>query len=339
MKASLTSDQKPIVFERMLRMRRFEETVVRMSKEGHPFGHFHLYIGQEATGAAAMEALAEGDTIFSTHRNHGHLIARGADPGRCLAEILGRATGLNGGRGGTLHLCDSTLGFLTTSAVVGGSLPMAAGTALTAKMRDNGLVTAAFFGDGALEEGVAFEAFNMAALWNLPVVYICENNSPGALGQAAGEYSTSMMATTKLARIPESVGIPTRVVDGNDPDAVFEAVSEAVNRCRQGKGPGFIEAITPRWAGSRPLWPELTTGVTELAMVWDETRISGEHAEWYRTNDPVLRAARELLKGETAPGELEALDEQVRRQMDAAARFAAESPAPRPETFADHIFA
>ncbi len=326
------------IFERMLLMRRFEETVVRLSLEGHSFGHFHLYIGQEATGAAVIQGLGSEDHLFTTHRNHGHIVGRGSDPGRALAEILGKKTGLCGGRGGTLHLCDASTGFLTTSAVVGGIAALAAGAAYAAK--GSGRAAIAFFGDGALEEGIVSEAFNLASLWALPVVFVCENNSPEALGQAAGEYPTSINAARKLTDIPASVAIPTASVDGRDVQAVYGAFQDAVARARKGEGPTFLEATTVRWAGSRPLWPELRTGVTDLEMAWDPSKIAGEYARWYESDDPVLRLARELLaEGHLDREALAALDEGIARRLDEAARFAVESPFPLPETATENVFA
>ena len=176
----------------MLRMRRFEEAVFRLSTERHFAGHFHIYIGQEATGAAIIAALDARDRLATTHRNHGHVIARGADPAAALAEILGRAGGLNGGRSGTLHLSDPSLGFISTSAVVGGCISLAVGAGYACKQNGDGSVAAAFFGDGALEEGVSYEAMNIASLFKLPVLFVCENNSADAWGSARGGYPTSV---------------------------------------------------------------------------------------------------------------------------------------------------
>jgi TPP-dependent pyruvate/acetoin dehydrogenase alpha subunit len=164
------------IFERMLLIRRFEEAVLCLSNEKQFVGHYHLYIGQEATGAAIMPLLDARDRIATTHRNHGHVLARGADPGRALAEILGRATGLNGGRGGTLHLSAPDLGFISTSGIVGGCISLGVGGGYACRQRGDGAVSAVFFGDGALEEGVSFEALNIASLWRLPVLFVCENN-------------------------------------------------------------------------------------------------------------------------------------------------------------------
>jgi len=326
--------------ETMLLVRRFEEVLVPLSAAGHFRGHYHLYIGQEGTGVPAIAALGSGDHIATTHRNHGHVIARGADPGAALAEILGRATGLNRGRGGTIHLCDPSLGFLSTSGVVGGCISLAVGGGYACRRRGDGSVTMALFGDGALEEGVSFEALNIASLWRLPVVFLCENNSAGAMGVAKGRYPTLVHASTDLRLIPQSVGIETVRVDGVDAAAVHLAATSAVARCRLGKGPIFIEAMTPRWAGSNPLWPELATGVTDLHMATREVSAAGPHAAWYAHDDPLLRLARSLVAGGAQAVErLLAVDDAVKRRMAEAVQFALGSAMPAPDSAPDHVFA
>ena len=326
--------------ETMLRIRRFEETVVKLAVDGHFRGHYHLYIGEEGTGVPAIASLEAKDHLATTHRNHGHILARGADPGAGLAEILGRATGLNGGRGGTLHLCEPELGFLSTSGVVGGCISLAVGGAYACAQRRDGSVTMALFGDGALEEGVSFEALNIAALWRLPVVFLCENNSAGAMGMAKGGYPTLVHASKNLLLIPKSLGISSVRVDGVDAAAVHAAATRAVARCRAGRGPVFIEAMTPRWAGSDPLWPELATGITDLQMATGKAATTGRHQQWYEHHDPVLRLARELARrGAESVRRISALDEAVRKQIADAAQFALASPLPAPETALNHVFA
>jgi acetoin:2,6-dichlorophenolindophenol oxidoreductase subunit alpha len=326
--------------EKMLLVRRFEEAVVPLSAAGHFRGHYHLYIGQEGTGIPAIAALGAEDHIATTHRNHGHVIARGADPGAALAEILGRATGLNRGHGGTIHLCDPSLGFLSTSGVVGGCISLAVGGGYACRRRGDGSVTMALFGDGALEEGVSFEAMNLASLWRLPVIFLCENNSAGAMGVAKGGYPTLVHACTDLRLIPQAVGIATVRVDGVNPAAVHAAVTDAVARCRAGEGPVFIEAMTPRWAGSNPLWPDLSTGVTDLRMATGAISTDGPHEAWYAHYDPVLSIARTLAAGGTQAVErLFAIDGAIRKRIDEAVDFALGSPLPAPESALDHVFA
>ncbi len=327
------------IFDRMLMIRHFEETVIGLHKQGRFASHYHIYIGQEATGSAVLEALGEKDLICTTHRNHGHIIGRGCDPNRAMAEILGRATGFNGGRGGTLHISDPSLGFLSTSAVVGGCAGLATGAGFGLKVKREPLVAVGFFGDGALEEGVVVESFNIAALWKLPVVYVCENNSAGAVGPQQGGYPTAITATDSFTRLPAAYGIHCLKVDGIDINAVHAATVEAIERCRSGHGPVFIESFTTRWPGSSPLWPELAT-VTDLNEAWDPARIAGPNADWVRHHDPLLRAARELVAaGHASRDELMARDKDKRARMAAAATFAIESSLPAPATVHNHVFA
>ena len=327
------------IFDRMLMMRHFEEAVIRLYKEGRFASHYHIYIGQEATGGAVLEALGEKDLICTTHRNHGHIIGRGCDPNRAMAEILGRATGFNGGRSGTLH-------FPIPVTVSCPPRPSSAAARVSRPARAYGIktkrephVAVGFFGDGALEEGLVIECFNIAALWKLPVVYVCENNSPGAMGPQQGGYPTATTATDSFTRLPAAYGIHCLKVDGTDIGAVHAAATEAVERCRAGNGPVFIEAFTTRWPGSSPLWPELAT-VTDLNEAWDPARIAGQHADWSRHHDPLLRAARELIAaGHASRDELMARDKDARTRIAAAADFAIASPMPDPATVGNHVFA
>ena len=325
----------------MLLIRRFEESLIKLHVSGHSFGHYHLYIGQEVTGAFTLPFLEPEDVIFVTHRNHGHLLARGADPGRMLAEILGKATGYNKGKGGTLHITPRELGVLHASALVGGVVPVATGAGFACKRRGTKHVSLCLFGDGALEEGAFYEAINLAALWKLPVIYLCENNSLEALGQKAGEYFISTVAAAELTDLAKAFRVPAFVVDGTDARAVHQVFTAALQRARQGDGPTFIEARTVRWPGSRPLWPVLTlTGETDPAMAWDEKRIPKESAEWHRHRDPVLGFTRELLSASviTRDGVL-ALDQEVRNEIARAVEFAVSSPHPALESSMEGVFA
>jgi TPP-dependent pyruvate/acetoin dehydrogenase alpha subunit len=336
---SLPDDLNWRLLETMLTIRRFEEAVLHMSVEGQFRGHYHLYIGQEATGAAVMSVLEPRDRITTTHRNHGHVLARGADPGRAMAEILGRASGLNGGRGGTIHLSDPDLGFLSTSGIVGGCISLGVGGGYACKRKRDGSIAASFFGDGALEEGVSFEALNIASLWKLPVLFLCENNSSGSWAPGEG-YPTLVHASSDLCSIPQSVGISTMRVDGADVAAVHAAATDAVWRCRRGEGPVFIEAMTKRWPGNNPLWPELVTGVTDVRMATDERSTEGEYRDWFENHDPVLRFARTLaIGGSAAKTRLRALDAQTRARIETAVRFALESPLPSAESAFERVFA
>jgi pyruvate dehydrogenase E1 component alpha subunit len=323
----------------MLRIRRFEEALITLAA-GHEIGHFHVYIGQEATGVPALAWLEAGDVAYTTHRNHGHLIARGVSPAGMLAEILGKATGINRGKGGTLHLASLEHGFPTTSSSVGGPLPIAVGSAFAFKELGRDRVSVALFGDGALEEGAWHEAANIAAMRQVPVIFLCENNSLEALGQKANEYPSSTLAATELTDLVVPFRIPFEVVDGTDTGAVHRAMGRAVARARSGGGPSFIEARTVRWPGNRPLWPQLLTGETVVAMAWDAARIPDDQHAWHERQDGVLRYVRELLAaGRIAPEEVEAIDRAATDEMAAAVGFALASPYPEPEEALDHVFA
>jgi pyruvate dehydrogenase E1 component alpha subunit len=328
------------LFGTMLAIRRFEEVVHALFAEGHFSGHYHLYIGQEATGAAVIGHLTVRDTIFSTHRNHGHLLARGGDPAAALAEILGRAGGIGAGRLGTFHLADPSIGMPHTSALVGGAVPLAAGSAFGAKLLKTGGVSVGFFGDGAFEEGVVFETLNLAQLWRIPVLFLCENNTPGALTRAEGGSNTSYLPGGRVSPVPEALGIPTHVVDGADLEAVDALAADALARVRRDGGPVFVEALTTRWPGNQSQYPTMATGETDLAMAWDEGRIGNEHRAWFAADDPVLRAARRLIElGAADAAGLQAMDARVRERMAAAREAALASPLPDPATALDHVLA
>ncbi len=338
--SSLSDSQHKIdVLERMLLIRRFEESLVHLFEQQAFMAHFHLYIGQEATGVAVMDTLKPGDRLATTHRNHGHVLARGADPGRAMAEILCRTTGLCHGYGGTLHLTDPDIGFIHTSSIVGGCISLATGAAFALKNEGGDAVAVSFFGDGSLEEGISFESMNFAALWSLPIVYVCENNSKGALGSVKGGFPTMVSAVKDITSIPKCFGMPVETVDGRNVDDVFAAMSRLVSHARARKGPAFLHAVTERWAGSKPLWPELPTGITDLSMAWDESGIEGEHADWYRDHDPVLNYARDMLRDGVTREEIIALDRAVNARMKQACKFALESPMPPAETALDHVLA
>ena len=339
MAGQLEVSQKLALLERMLVIRRFEENLVELWQAEAFRAHYHLYIGQEATAAAIVEVLRPDDKLVSTHRNHGHVLARGADPAAAFAEILGRESGLNRGRAGTLHMSDPERGFLHTSALVGGCIGLATGGAYAMKRAGQGAICVAFFGDASLEEGVSFEAMNIAALWSLPVLFICENNGAGAIGSKAGGFPASEIAAKDLKSIPAVLDIPTKAVDGRDVMAVLNSVSEAVVHCRE-KGPYFIEAVTRRWAGSSPLWPELPLGRTDITMAWEHRHVPDEHVDWIENQDPILLFVRQLMAtGEANRNEILATDGAVNDRLNRARQLALDSAVPEPEGALSGIFA
>ena len=325
---------------KMLLIRRFEEACILAAHNARVPGHFHVYIGQEATGVGVMSTLEAGDFVYSTHRNHGHLLARGADPKKALAEIFGKATGYAGGKAGTLHGCAPELNFPLSSAIVGGVLPIATGTAYALKQRGQPNVCVAMFGEGAMEEGAAYEALNLASLWRLPVLFVCENNTaevartPGGAG-----YHAPNMSVVELTDLAKTMAITTARLDGIDLGAVFSAAKEARERAVSGGGATFIEVRTVTWPGGQ--WPTLVTGVTDIRHAWtEEVPEQYQHLEaWFRRNDPVLAVARELLLfGIVERQELGELDTGVRYEIDQAVKFANDSPFPPLETAFTHVW-
>ncbi|HEX2386276.1 MAG TPA: thiamine pyrophosphate-dependent dehydrogenase E1 component subunit alpha [Candidatus Binatia bacterium] len=323
----------------MLLIRHFEERLIALHNSGDFRGHYHVYIGQEATGVPALACLDAGDYVFTTHRNHGHLLARGADPRRIFAEILGRRDGYNKGKGGSFHVAAADLGFLQTSGVVAGILPLATGTAYAAKALKNGRVTLCCFGDGALEEGAAPEALNLASLWKLPLLFLCENNGKYGAGRATAAAQSESMAAYPLTDLPRAYKIPAREIDGTDAGAVYAAVSEAIEAIRRGGGPRFIESQTVRWPGSETNWPTIPAP-TSIALAWDASTVPEKAREWYRASDPVLIYLRELVERRVATrDELVDLETEAKKIADAAARFALASPYPDPEEALKDVFA
>lgn len=324
---------------RMFIIRHFEESLVPLHDQGVFSGHYHLYIGQEATGVPALSCLRSDDYLFTTHRNHGHLLARGADPKRLLAEILGRADGLNKGKGGSFHSVAPSLGFLHSSGVVAGIIPLSTGTAYAAKALQNGRITVCLFGDGSLEEGAAPEAFNLASLYKLPVLFLCENNGKYGAGRASSAAQSTSMAAYPLTDLPKAYKIPAQQIDGLDAGIVHATISEAVEKIRRGDGPQFVEAQTVRWPGSETNWPAVAQA-TDSALAWDVDNVPEKVREWYRTCDPLLIYIRELVEANHASREeIAAIEQQVKSEIAASVEFAVASPYPKPEEAERDFFA
>jgi pyruvate dehydrogenase E1 component alpha subunit len=324
------------LLRKMLLIRRAEEHVIRFNEdyEGLLRGHFHVYIGQEGTGVPVCEALERDDYVFSTHRNHGHVIAKGGDPGKVLAEIIGRDTGYCRGRAGTFHVAAPDLKIIHTSAIVGGCLPLAAGTAFASQVRQTGQISVVFFGDGAMEEGAFYEVLNIARLWQLPLIFLMENNY-----RRAGHTGTSHSAK-ELANVPRALSVETTIVDGADVGAMYKTTRELARRTRAGEGPFFVEARTHPWPGNDTTYPKLVAGKTEIKWAWDPSPVPEKVRQWYAEGDPILIYARELVKdGGLSRDEIERIDEEVRREADEAARFALESPLPDPKAAVKFAYA
>jgi len=305
------------------RIRRFEETADELYKRGVVVGLLHLYLGEEAVATGACLALNEDDYITSTHRGHGHLIAKGGDVKRLLAELCGRVTGYCRGKGGSMHAADLSLGILGANGIVAGGMGIATGAALSAKKRNSGQVAVCFFGDGAANEGVFMEVLNMAALWKLPVIFLCENNT-------FGEYSRSEWVTTPqpVATRAEAFGLPTAQVDGNDVLAVYEATKTAVERARAGEGPSFVEAMTYRLCGHHMGDVGVARGYrtqTELDERWQQEPV-GRFRDWLLANQQLTEA------------EIEEIEARIEAEMKEAIEFVNQSPLPDPIEVTEHVY-
>lgn len=285
----------------LCRIRRFDERVIELFHKGTVRGTAHSCVGQEAIAVGACAALEERDFIVSHHRGHGHCIAKGADMTRMMAELFGRETGYCGGLGGSMHIAALDRGVLGANGIVGAGIGLGAGAALSAVMRKSGQVALAFFGDGAANEGIFHEAANLAAIWKLPFVMLCENNRFGLTTPA--EFATSV---PRISMRAAGYGFPGETIDGNDIGVVFESVSRAVARARAGEGPSLIEAMTWRW------------GEHSMRSNLPAYRSEEEHQREMRETDPVARLARELGSRQVPGARLDALREEAAREVEAA---------------------
>jgi pyruvate dehydrogenase E1 component alpha subunit len=318
---ALGKDRLVGLYRTMRLIRRFEEKVVELVNRDEIPGVTHEYVGQEAVATGVCAALRADDVITSTHRGHGHILAKGGDPRRMLAELMGRSTGYNRGRGGSMHIADMSLGIYGANGIVGAGAPIACGAAFAAKSRGTDGVAAAFFGDGGMNQGVVHEALNLAAIWKLPVVFVCENN-----GYAISASIADMAAIQRLADRASGYGMPGEPVDGMDVLAVHEAMARAVARARAGGGPTLLECRTYRFVGH--FTAEKARGI--------RYRSDDEIAEW-RKRDPLVTYAEWLRReGIGDPAEV---DEEVDRVLEEAVSFARQSPLPAPEEALDGMYA
>ncbi|MBS1860652.1 MAG: thiamine pyrophosphate-dependent dehydrogenase E1 component subunit alpha [Actinobacteria bacterium] len=307
----------------MARIRAFERKVQALFKAGTLPGFVHLYIGEEAVGVGACSVLTEADKITSTHRGHGHLLAKGADPKLMMAELLGRETGYCKGKGGSMHIVDYSLGILGANGIVGGGLPIATGSGMADRILGRDQVTVCFFGDGASNQGVLHEALNLSAIWSLPVIFLCENN------HYTEWMRTEEITAGEIADRAEAFGIPGVQVDGNDVLAVRDAAAEAVERARAGGGPSLIEAETYRHHGHNE-GEEVFSG---------PYRPQEEIDEWI-ARDPLARFRDECVKeGIATPAEFEQIQEREGDLIEAAYRYAEASPMPAPASALADLYA
>ncbi len=311
------------IYQRMVTIRQFEDTVYDVYSRGIMPGLAHLYTGMEAVAVGVCVTLNKADNITSTHRGHGHLLAKGGDPRRMFSELLGKVSGYNRGKGGSMHIVDLSLGILGANGIVGGGLGIATGAGLSAKIRREERISVAFFGDGALNEGLFYEAANMAALWQLPVVYIMENNN-------YGEYTPTSRSTAGSGPArAEAMGIPSQSVDGNDVLAVREAAAWATERARAGQGPSFVECKTYRWRGHHMGDQGDTYGY----------RGADEIETWMKLC-PIKRFRRHLINNQLVDeGKLTDIDTLVQQQIDDAVEFAKNAPYPDPAEVYQDVYA
>ena len=297
------------LYHRMVKMRKFEEKAGAIFAQGQLAGFLHLYIGEEAVGAGVCGALNDDDYIVSTHRGHGHLIAKGGDVNKIMAELFGKSTGYCKGKGGSMHVADFQKGMLGACGIVGGGIPIGVGAALTIKLRHTSQVAVCFFGDGASNEGTFLEVLNMAALWKLPVVFFCENNGYGV--STAVERAS---CTEHIAERAAGFQVPWKIVDGNDPLEVYEAVREAAQYARSGNGPTLVEAKTFRHQGHYSGDPAAYRPASYL-----------EEAE---RKDAVARMQKRLMESGVSQDEIERMDQMIADEIEAAFEFAMESEYP-----------
>ncbi|MGB3905447.1 MAG: thiamine pyrophosphate-dependent dehydrogenase E1 component subunit alpha [Anaerolineae bacterium] len=309
------------MLSQMYKIRFFEQTVDDLFARGLVHGTMHLSIGQEASAVGSISALRVEDYILSTHRGHGHCIAKGADIKLMMAEFMGKETGYCRGRGGSMHIADIEGRNLGANGVVGGGIPLAVGVGLSLKMQGRDEIVMGFFGDGAANQGSFHEALNMAAIWSLPVVYVCENNQYGMSMSTRRAFKIE-----KIAQRAASYGMPGVTVDGNDVVEVYEAASEAVERARAGEGPTLLECITYRWKGH-------SKSDSGLYRTKDEI-------ESWKNKEPIRRF-RELLITQRVISEEEArkIEEEARRTIGEALEYAHASPEPEVDTILEGVYA
>jgi pyruvate dehydrogenase E1 component alpha subunit len=308
-------------YQKMLELRLFELKVQELYRNAKLPGFVHLYVGEEAVAVGVCSNLQAKDMVFSTHRGHGHALAKGVPAAIVLAELWGKVTGSSGGRGGSMHMYAPEWGFMGTNGIVGAPIPLATGGALSAKIRKNGGVVVCFFGDGAVNSGSFHEAVNMGTVWDLPVIYVCENNL----------YATEMAFSratknTSVASRAEAYGLPGLEVDGQDVLAVHRAAKDAAERARAGDGPTLIECKTYRYVGHHEGDPGTDYRTREEVGRWKQA-------------DPVKRARTLLIaSGAADEGKLKIIDQEVEGLIEQAVEFAEKSPEPSPDSVNEHVF-
>lgn len=316
----VTDDQLLEMCRRMMRIRQFEDTTADLLKKGELYGAFHTSIGQEASIVGSCMALSNEDYMVGTHRSHGHPIGKGAKLGPLMAELMGREGGVNKGKGGSMHMSDFSVGSLGETSIVGSGFPIATGAALGSKMKGDGRVALCFFGDGAANQGTFHESLNLAAVWKLPVVYVCENNGIGEL-----TVTSTVLPIENIADRAAGYAMPGVIVDGQDVVAVYEAVNKAVQRARAGQGPSLVETKTYRFDPHSIGLPI-------------ETRDPKEVQEWRSTRDPLELFRKALAARGVATATVDGISAEVAAEITAAVEFGRASPIPPLEAAFTHVF-
>jgi len=318
---NLDKDRFAEMYQKMLEIRLFEEKIFELYAQNLVPGTIHLYAGEEAVAVGVCSSLRKDDYITSTHRGHGHCIAKGADLKRTMAEILGKKTGYCKGKGGSMHIADFNVGMLGATAVVGAGLPIAVGAGLSIQLRKTDQVVVCFFGEGASNQGTFHESINMASVWRLPVVFVCENNL-----YAMGTRQSRVMNITDVANRAAAYGIPGEIVDGNDVLAVHEIIGKAVERARKGEGPTLVECKTYRHKGHSRVDPA-------------KYRPKEEVEEWLG-KDPIKNFRTYLLAAHfMTEMEIQQIEQNVSIKIEEAVKFALESPFPLAEEALEDVYA
>ena len=321
---NLSDEDLKRLYKKMLMIRKCEEHLGEATKNGAFPGAVHLYIGQEAIAVPLCDQLNDSDWISSTHRGHGHFIAKGGDIKKMMAEIYGKSTGICGGKGGSMHVADFKKGIIGANGVVAGGMGLAVGAALASKMDGKGAVSIIFFGDGAANQGVLMEAMNMCSLWNLPMIFMCENN------QYSEFTHTSEVTSGKIVDRADPFGIPRYEVDGNNAVDVWQAAHQAVQRGRNNEGPSFIEAHTYRQRG------HVEFEYTFLSRTY---RDQSEVESWKKNDkDPILRLEFYFLEhNKFSRNDIEKIHKEIQDEVDDAVKFAIESPEPDIASAMEHM--
>jgi len=317
----VSREQKINMYRSMIRIRQFEDMVKKLYREGKLNGHVQTCQGQEAIAVGAIEALLEEDIIFTTHRGHGHFLARGTSSKNIMAEFYGKVTGTNQGRSGGMYLVDTKRGMPVASGIVGGNICLAAGSALASQIKKDNIVTLSFFGDGATNIGFFHEALNMASVWNLPIIFLCENNQYAEATKREEHQKVEKISDRAIAYTMSGI-----TVDGTDVIKVYETVKQVVEKARCGDGPTLVECIAYRLAG-------------HSAGDLGGYRPRGEEEEWGKIHDPIKNYKKQLLEeGILTIQEAEKIEQEVQKEIEEAIKFAVESEEPLANTAGKFVY-